>query len=87
MAEYQLPYTGYEIAKRLKFLDGVTSDVQEQIDDFIKIFIGTQEQYDTANSEGRIPVGALVIIVDNEADVESTLAILGSAVLGQVILG
>ena len=60
-----------------------------------KIFIGTKAEYEIAAST--IPVGSMVIITD-ESDVvippvvekpsnDSTIAILGTAVLGQMILG
>lgn len=31
-----------------------------------KIFIGTYEQYETANANGEIPINTLVIITDDE---------------------
>lgn len=61
-----------------------------------KIFVGTYEQYETANADGKIPVGALVIITDDGTsgggssggdNTSSTTAILGQAILGQMILG
>lgn len=60
-----------------------------------KVFIGTKEEYDAAYAAGAIAVGQLVIITD-ESDVvippieekpTSSIAILGTAVLGQCILG
>ena len=60
-----------------------------------RLFIGTRAEYEAAAAN--IPVGAIVIITD-ESDVvlppivekpeqDSTIAILGTAVLGQMILG
>ena len=60
-----------------------------------RLFVGTRAEYEAAI--GSIPVGAMVIITD-ESDVvlppivekpeqDSTIAILGTAVLGQMILG
>ena len=60
-----------------------------------KIFIGTREEYETTLDS--IPVGAMVIItdesdvieppVDEEGTTQSTIAILGIAKLGDIILG
>lgn len=60
-----------------------------------KIFIGTRKEYESAIDS--IPVGAMVIItdesdvieppVDEEGITKSTIAILGIAKLGDVILG
>lgn len=53
------------------------------------IYVGTQEQYDIADAEGKIPVGTLVIILD-ENDLnspEEVAALLGTGVLGSFILG
>ena len=64
-----------------------------------KIFVGTQEEYQKAWKNGLITVGALVVIVDESVDfggdegddetpeTPSTTAILGKAILGQMILG
>ena len=60
-----------------------------------KIFIGTREEYESTVDS--IPVGAMVIItdesdvieppVDEEGTTKSTIAILGIAKLGDMILG
>lgn len=60
-----------------------------------KIFIGTREEYESTIDS--IPVGAMVIItdesdvieppVDEEDTTKSTIAILGIAKLGDIILG
>lgn len=52
-----------------------------------RIFIGTQEEYEAAYNEGKIPAGTIVIIEDNTAAGGATTAKLGVAVLGQMILG
>jgi hypothetical protein len=59
----------------------------EDISTLARIFIGTREQYNTANAKGEIPVGTIVIILDENIDLGSTSAILGQAILGQLILG
>lgn len=52
-----------------------------------KFFIGTQEEYDTANANNEVAAGAIVIITDDEILAVSTTSKLGQAVLGQMILG
>ena len=52
-----------------------------------KIFIGTQSDYKTAYAEGKIATGALVIILEEGEDAKDTIALLGTAVLGKLILG
>jgi hypothetical protein len=55
-----------------------------------KIFIGTEDEYNKAHDEGRISVGALVIILDeNESNGGNTTitSLLGTAVLGKMLLG
>lgn len=48
------------------------------------VFIGTNEQYEEMDAEGKIPDGTLVFIVDDNA---GTSAVLGKAILGKLILG
>lgn len=57
-------------------------------------FIGTKSEYDEAYKSGRIVNGTIVIIIEEEKPVEPTeptdsgeLAILGTAILGKMILG
>lgn len=60
-----------------------------------RIFIGTRAEYEAAAAD--VPVDALVIITDEsdvvippiveEPEEDSTIAILGTALLGQMILG
>lgn len=53
-----------------------------------KVFIGTLEQYNEANSNGSISIGALVIILDeNEINGSNTSAELGQAIIGTLLLG
>lgn len=69
------------------YTDTATNNLQQQIDNLIPVFIGTQEQYNAKESE--IPVGALVIITDNEInldDDDAVSAILGKGKLGYLIL-
>lgn len=50
-------------------------------------FVGTLEEYKKANQEGKIPVGTIVYITDDESDESETTSVLGVAVLGKMILG
>lgn len=61
-----------------------------------KIFVGTREQYNASYANGEIPINSLVILTDDETSgggssggdsTSSTTAMLGYAVLGQMILG
>lgn len=54
--------------------------MKEYVDE--KIFIGTQDNYDKISDS--IAEGSLVIIIDDEAEMTSTL---GEAILGKLILG
>lgn len=51
------------------------------------LFIGTQEEYNRVYSEGGIKVGALVIILDGSEGANDTIALLGTAILGKMVLG
>lgn len=51
------------------------------------VFIGTQEEYEQAYANGKIKVGSLVIILNEEDSSADTIALLGTAVLGKMILG
>jgi hypothetical protein len=52
------------------------------------VFIGTQEDYDAANSAGKIKTGSLVIILDpDELEKSTVTALLGTGILGKMILG
>lgn len=60
----------------------------EKLKDQSGVFIGTQENYDTANSAGKIKTGSLVIILDpNELEGSTVTALLGTGILGKMILG
>lgn len=63
-----------------------------------KIFIGTKEEYEAAAAS--IPIGAMVVIIDEsdiiippvveeeeKPEVDTTIAILGAALLGKMKLG
>lgn len=64
-----------------------------------KIFVGTYEEYETANANNLIPINALVIITDDESSSggsgdsssdstsTSTSSLLGTGALGYMILG
>ena len=52
-----------------------------------KVFIGTMAEYQEAYSNGKIAEGALVIILEDGEDAKDTIALLGTAVLGKLILG
>ena len=53
-----------------------------------KFFIGTQAQYDSFIESGNsLQAGALVIILDDEELESDTIALLGTAILGKMILG
>lgn len=65
---------------------------KEELNDTVqsRIFIGTDEEYNLAYSEGKITEGALVIILDGSEteDGGTTIsALLGTAILGQMLLG
>lgn len=62
------------------------SEVAERINS--TLFIGTEDQYNTAKSEGKIRLGALVIILEqDELDTAIITSLLGTAVLGKMVLG
>ena len=53
-------------------------------------FIGTKKQYNEAYRQGKVAVGTIVIILDNEIEWEeedNTTAELGKAILGLMVLG
>lgn len=84
-------------ADELNFVSGVTSNVQNQLDTLTnRIFIGTYEQYQTAYANNQIPINTIVILTDDASSgggssgddaTSSTTAMLGYAVLGQMVLG
>ena len=74
--------------------DGDISNLAEKpyVDEVLqsRVFVGTQEEYDTAYAEGKIAMGALVIILDGGETEEggtTISALLGTAILGQMLLG
>lgn len=52
-----------------------------------RIFIGTQAEYDSAYANNNIAVGALVIILDGTESSTDTISLLGTAILGKMVLG
>lgn len=52
-----------------------------------RIFIGTQSEYEEAKANNRIDVGALVIILEPGEDGDSAISLLGTAILGKLVLG
>lgn len=74
--------------------DGDISNLAEKpyVDEVIqsRVFVGTREEYDTAYGEGKIAMGALIIILDGRETEEggaTISALLGTAILGQMLLG
>ena len=66
----------------------------ERINNFSSTFIGTRSEYEAAYLEGKIPVGTLVVITDeddstgNNSNSDKLIkAILGTGTLGKLILG
>lgn len=67
-----------------------------QTSSFNTTFVGTKAEYEAAYAEGKIPVGTIVVITDEEDDEtvgddvpggDITSSILGVGVLGHLILG
>lgn len=83
--------------KKMRLNDAVwedTENVKSELNKKIEenkcknVFVGTQNEYEIAYAKGEIAVGALVIILDeNEMENETTIALLGTAILGKMILG
>ena len=61
-------------------------DHTHEIKDIKDFFIGSYEEYEAANNAGSIPVGAFVVITDDEED-EASSPILGVGQLDSMILG
>lgn len=61
---------------------------KEAIERYInsRLFVGTQTEYDDAWDAKQIAVGAVVIILEDPINNDTT-AVLGKAVLGQLVLG
>jgi hypothetical protein len=78
-------------------LDAELATIFAALAKMVPIFIGTTAEYNAADANGEIAVGSIVIITDDESssgggsggttDTDSTSAVLGVAVLGQMILG
>lgn len=55
--------------------------------DETKLFVGTYDEYQEAYTNGKIEIGAIVVITDEELDnSDSITSELGKAILGQMIL-
>lgn len=68
--------------------DGSVSQAQLNHTINNKVFIGTRTEYDIAYAAGSVGTGALVIILDeNEMETSTVTALLGTAVLGKMLLG
>lgn len=68
--------------------DGSVSQTQLNHTINNKIFVGTRTEYDIAYAAGSVGTGALVIILDeNEIENATVTALLGTAVLGKMLLG
>jgi hypothetical protein len=68
-------------------LDAELAAILASLAKMVPIFIGTTAEYNAAEDKGEIPIGSIVIITDDEEAGSSTSAVLGTAVLGQMILG
>ena len=68
--------------------DEIETSLKNYINDLQnKIFIGTRQDYEIANSLGKVPLGALVIVTDTlDIDMPQS-AKLGYAILGSMLLG
>lgn len=68
--------------------DGSVSQAQLNHTINNKVFVGTRTEYDKAYAAGSVGTGALVIILDeNEMETSTVTALLGTAVLGKMLLG
>lgn len=68
--------------------DGSVSQAQLNHTINSRVFVGTRTEYDTAYAAGSVGTGALVIILDeNEIETSTVTALLGTAVLGKMLLG
>lgn len=80
-----------ESETQINGINEILEKVQDNIEDIsAKVFIGTQSEYDIAYANGKIGVGALVIILDGSETEEggaTISALLGTAILGQMLLG
>lgn len=79
---------GSTVTEKIQTLEEKTSDLTNGISDMSsKFFVGTQEEYDEAKANGKIGIGALVIILDDGELEDSVISLLGTAILGKMILG
>lgn len=63
-----------------------TSALKNYVDG--KVFVGTEDEYKVMQDKGAIGIGSLVIILDeNEMETSEVTALLGTAILGKMLLG
>lgn len=75
---YQSKFTGKQIDD---YIDKISDIGIENI-----LFIGSQDDYQNAFNAGKIALGSLVIILDNEEYADEFSSVLGVGVLGKMIL-
>lgn len=75
---YQSKFTGKQIEE---YLDKISDIGVENI-----LFIGSQDDYQNALNAGKIALGSLVIILDNEEYTNEFSSVLGVGILGKMIL-
>lgn len=75
---YQSKFTGKQIDE---YIDKINDIGVENI-----LFIGSQDSYQNALNAGKIALGSLVIILDNEEYTDEFSSVLGVGVLGKMIL-
>lgn len=74
--------------QRFKVGDGVTVVSALPFILHNPLWVGTREQYNLLNAKGQIPIGTVVILLDEELnESDGSTAVLGVAVLGQLKLG
>lgn len=75
--------------RRLTAAEEAITTLQQKFSQYSKSFTGTKAEYDTANNQGLIEVGTIVYILDDDDEENSgaTSSILGTGVLGYMILG
>lgn len=62
-------------------------DHKHSLSNITDFFMGSYKEYETAYAAGSIPVGALVIITDDNESDDATSPILGTGKLDSMILG
>lgn len=67
-------------------LRGLLSYLYDKTTQLKEVFVGSRSQYNTARTNGEVPIGTIVVITDFDVD-QKTSAVLGQAILGWLILG